>query len=86
MAWNLKEKIGKGWAWLTAHPLTFTRVIAGVITGLILVVAFLVTQFILGSISGWLIILEVLLVAMYAFMVVVNAGRQEELDRKARRW
>lgn len=84
MAWNVKEKIKRGWNWMTAHPISFGRMLGMAGIGITLAFSFIILQIVLGAISGWLLILEILLAALYFVMCAINGSRQLEIDRKKR--
>lgn len=84
----MKEKLTKAFLWLTAHPLTFSRILLIAASIVLAIVLFIVSQAVLIAVSGWLIVAEIAAGFLYFAMIIINKGRQEGIDRAAgrRRW
>lgn len=83
MAWNVKEKLVKFYNFMTAHPLSFARVVGCFTIGTAVVVASLAAQVIMGMISGWFLFLEIVLGFLWLIMKIINNGREQEIKRKS---
>lgn len=82
----LKEKLIKFYEYMTAHPLSFSRMLGIFGIGVVSLISFLVAQVVLWVLSGWLIFAEIILFFLWLAMLATNAGREEDLKRKKRGW
>lgn len=82
----VKEKLCKFYNYMTAHPLTYSRMLGIFGLGVVALVTFIVSQVVLWMLSGWFILVEIIMLVLWFAMLATNAGREEEMYRRKRGW